>query len=177
MAAAVAFAGKGLAALGDLRQGNANANISEYNAQVANQNAGIVQAQGAEQERRARVQASKVMGGMSAAYGASGVGPTGSAMDVMRNSAANAELNALTIRNASDIKATALRNEAALDYYRAGNDRVAGYMNAASDLIAGGSKMSMMTSSGGGGTGYDAGVNGSASQDLSPTDELGEVST
>lgn len=145
MAEAALAAGKGLSAVGDIRQGNANANVSEYNAAVADQNAGIVLAQGAEQERRARIQASRAIGGEQAAYGASGVTSEGSATDVLRNSAANAELNALTIRNSADIKATALKNEAALDHYRASNDRVAGYMNAASDLIGGGSKMAMMS--------------------------------
>lgn len=135
--AALMAAGPALNVAGAIHQGNSNAAISEYNAQMANRNAGIVQQQGAEQERRSRVQAGKQIGGMVSAYGASGVSSDGSAADVIRNSAANAELNALTIRNNADIKATALRNEASLDYYRANNDRVAGYMNAVATMIPG----------------------------------------
>lgn len=163
----MAVAGKGLAAVGDIRQGNANENVADYNAQVANQNADLVQSQGAEQARLAQLQADRVIGGMRAAYGASGVTSDGSAADVIRNSAANAELQQLTIKNAADIKSTALRNEASLDYYRASNDRVAGYMNAASDIIGGGGKMAMMSGGGGNPTGYANGVDGSASADLS----------
>lgn len=163
------MAGKGLAAVGDIRQGNANANVADYNAQVANQNAQIVLQQGAEQERRSRVQASMAIGAERAAYGASGVTADGSAADVIRSSAANAELNALTIRNGSQIKATALRNEASLDYYRASNDRVAGYMNAAGDLIGAGSKMAMMSGGGSGGS-------GSASGDLGAADAEAQTS-
>lgn len=168
MAQAAAAAGAGLNAVGAIQQGNSNANVASYNAAIANQNAAIVQAQGAEQERLSRIQSGKAIGGEQASYGASGVTGDGSAMDVIRNSAANAELNALTIKNNSDIKATALKNEAALDYYRASNDQVAGYMNAASDLIGGTGKV--MSMSGGGGKSSDSGVNGS--DDSSAADDL-----
>lgn len=158
MAQAAMAAGSGLSAVGDIAQGNQNANISDYNAQIANQSAAQAEAQGAEQARRALVQGNKVIGSESAAYGASGVGNSGSAMDVLRSSAANNELNALTIKNGADVKATAYQNEAALDQYRASNDTVAGYMNAAGALLGGGAKMAMSspsssgTPSGGGGT-------------------------
>lgn len=172
MAEAASVAGKALGAVGDIRQGNSNANLADYNAQVANQNAALILNQGAEQERRARLQASKVIGGMRAAYGASGVTADGSAADVIRSSAANAELNALTIRNGAQIKATALQNEASLDYYRASNDRVSGYLGASGDLIGGAGKAVAMSS---GGTGYGSGVNGSASSDLmEATDQTSE---
>lgn len=145
MAAAAMAAGAGIQAVGAIQQGNSNASVASYNAQIANQNAGIVEAQGIEQERRSRVQSAKAIGGEQAAYGASGVSSDGSAMDVIRNSAANAELNALTIKNNADIKVTALQNEEALDYYRASNDRTSGYLNAASSLVGGSGKVASMS--------------------------------
>lgn len=149
MATAVMAAGTAMQAVGAIHQGNANAAISEYNANVANNSAAIVQQQGAEQERLARISASKQIGMMTASYGASGVTGDGSAEDVIRNSAANAELNALTLKSNTDIKATALKNEASLDYYRANNDRVSGYFNAFAGALGGGGKIAMMSKTGG----------------------------
>lgn len=141
--------GAPISAMGSLYQGNANASTSNYNATVAANNAITVEQQGAEAERRAQVQGSKTLGTMTAAYGASGV-TGGSAIDVMRSSAANSELNALTIKNQADIKATALDNEAALDHYRANNDQISGQMGAFTSFIAGANNM--VSQSGGGGS-------------------------
>lgn len=158
MASVAMAAGTGLGMLGAVRQGNANANVAEYNASISEQNASIVEAQGAEQARRSLVNTHKLIGAQQAAYGASGVASDGSAMDVMRASAAQGELNALTLKNNAAIKANAYRNEANLDRYRGNNDKIAGYMNAASTGLMGGSKMSGMSGgSGGGGGGGESG--------------------
>jgi hypothetical protein len=151
MAEASMVAGTGLSMYGSIMQGNANGNIADYNATVANQNADIAIAQGEEMARRSRLQTTKLIGAQSAAYGAAGVTSDGSAMDVMRASAQQGELNALTLKNNAAIKANAYRNEANLDRFRAGNDRTAGYINAASSLLGGGSKLMGMSGGGGGG--------------------------
>lgn len=141
MAQAAMAAGSAIQAVGAIRQGNANANMSEYNAQVADQNAALVQSQAAEAVRRQRIQSATQIGAMHAAYGASGVTADGSALDVLQSSAAKAELDALTIQNQGDIKATAYRNESSLDKYRAGNERIAGYFGGASALLSGGAQV------------------------------------
>lgn len=142
-----------LQAAGAIMQGDSDANIATYNENVAQQSAGLTEAQGAEQARRSLVNSTKMIGGMRAAYGASGVSAGGSVADVLRSSAAQGELNSLTIKNTADIKATALTNEASLDSYRANMDRSAGYVNAATSLLSLGTKNSSMGSSGTGGSG------------------------
>lgn len=144
MAEAAVGAGATIGAVGSIFGGNANAGVADYNANVAQQNAALVEAQGAEQSRRALVQSRKFIGQQGAAYGASGVGNDGSAQWVMRNSAAQGELNALTIQNQADIKATAYRNEAALDQFRGSNMETAGYLGAAGSLLGGGAKIAEM---------------------------------
>jgi hypothetical protein len=136
MAEAAAVAGPIIGAVGALRQGNSNASMGEYNAQIADQNAQTVVAQGAEQARRSLINSAKFMGHQEAGYAASGVSG-GSAEYVMRNTAAQGELNALTLKNNAAIKATAYRNEAALDRFRGDNARTAGYFGAASGLLRG----------------------------------------
>ena len=98
---------------------DAQAQASAYNAALAQQNAALTYQQAAEAERRYRVQARKDLGEIRARYGASGVTLDGSAMDVLMESARNAELNALTIRHEGDVKALAFTNEAALHKFTA----------------------------------------------------------
>lgn len=133
-----------LSASGAEFQGDANAGVAEYNSATAYQNASEVYAMGKEQARRSLIQSGKMIGAEGAAYGASGVTSDGSAQWVMRNSAAQGELNALTIMSNSTNKAIALNNEGALDQYRADNAQHAGDLGAFSALIgAGGSAASM----------------------------------
>lgn len=173
MAAAAMAGGAAIGAVGSIGQGNANGNVADYNAQIANQNAATVEAQGAEQERRSLVNSNKVLGQEGAAYGASGVGSTGSAMDVMRNSAANGELNALTIKNQADVKATAYANEAALDQFRGSNDRTAGYLNAAAGLLGAGGKIASLSSGGTPATPTDPSAAGASAGGDEYGDEVG----
>lgn len=136
MAAAASLAGTGLQATGSIEQGNENASVANYNATIAQQNAGTVTAQGAEEARRSLINSNKVTGAAQANFGASGVAAGGSASDVLRSSAAQGELNALTIKNSAGIKATAYNNEAALDQYRAQNMAQAGQMKGASSILS-----------------------------------------
>ena len=149
MAEYASAAGTGLSMVGSISQGNSNANVADYNADVAGANASTVTQQGAEEARRSLVNTRKFEGQEGAAYGASGVSG-GSAQDVMRSTAAQGALNALTITNNAAIKATSYTNEANLDTYRAGNDQMAGYLGAASALTKG-------LSGGGGGGGSSSG--------------------
>jgi len=123
-----------LGAGGAIRQGNANAGVANYNATIADQNAQLMDQQGAEAERRSLVNSRKIIGMGEADAGASGI-TGGTFQAILRNSAAQGELNALTIKNNADIKATAFRNEAGLDRYRAGNATTTGNINAATSLL------------------------------------------
>lgn len=152
MSSAITLGGNALGVAGPISQGYQDKGVADYNAQVADNDASVVQAQGDEEARRSLVNSRKMTGDAQAAYGASGVGNTGSAQWVLRNSAAQGELNALTIKNNASIKATALTNESALDRFRGQNELTAGYVKGASSLLSSiGSFTGAAPSSGGNG--------------------------
>jgi hypothetical protein len=142
-AAAVA-AGAGMQAVGAIYEANAKAGAAEYSAKVNEQNATYAMQQGAEDERRARIMGRKVLGGMRAGFGASGITLEGSATDALEESASNAELDALTVRHGAELKAYGYQNEARLDRYRAKTARTGGYFGAASSIISAGGKIGSM---------------------------------
>jgi hypothetical protein len=98
----------------------AEADASDYNAALADTNAAQSIEAAAETERRQRVTAAKQLGEIRARYGASGAGIN---YDVLEESVATAELDALTIRHEGALKARAYQQEAAQLRYRAANAR------------------------------------------------------
>jgi hypothetical protein len=140
MAAAIpvmAVAGGMLNAAGAVNKGQAEQLSQYYQANIAEQNAVLTRQQSAEDERRARVMGRKMLGDARTAYASSGVQMEGSALDVLQESAANAELDALTIRYKGEVAARGYENEA--NFRRsAGNKAMdAGYLSAAGSLMAG----------------------------------------
>lgn len=97
----------------------------------ADQAADQAQQAARENARRQSIEARKRIGLMRANYGASGVAIEGSALDVLEESAANAELDRLTILQGGSIQAGR--------YRAAGNAAFAtGISGAASDLLGAG---------------------------------------
>lgn len=127
-------------AIGSIQQGNAAKEAAEYNAFLADRNAILVEKQTAEEERRLRVQSRKELGGMRAGYGASGVTSEASVADIMEESAATAELDALTLRYGGQMQAQAYRETAGIERRAGANAQKAGYMNAASSLLLSGGR-------------------------------------
>lgn len=125
---------------GALRQGEARYQAAEFNARVAEDNARIAKLQSAEEERRLRVQSRKELGRARASISASGVQLEGSPLEVLQESAANAELDALAIRHRGDLTQQAFRREAAIERFRGQNARLNSRFQAAGLLLgAGGS--------------------------------------
>lgn len=123
-------------AVGAVNEGEAAAQAAEYNASQARQNAALSLQQSAEEERRLRVMGQKDIGAARAAYGASGVSAdSGSVMDVIGESAANAERDALTARQGGQQKASMFMQES--DFYKRGgaNARSNSYLKAAGSLL------------------------------------------
>jgi len=118
-----------------MAQAQAQSRAATYNAQVSENNATYSRQIGAENERRQRVQNTKALGSIRAKYGASGITLDGSPSDVLAESAANAELEALMARHSGIVEAIGYKNSAALDRSRAGAARTAGYLGAAADLL------------------------------------------
>ncbi len=114
---------------------------AKYNAAMKQKQADSVIAQSQEDERRLRIEGTKAIGGIRATVGASGVQMEGSALDVLESSAANAELDALTVRHQGQMKAWAYKSGANLDLYQGAQSKAAGEIGAASALLGGGSKM------------------------------------
>lgn len=127
-----------VAAIGAVNQGNAAAGAAKYNATMAKANASAARYQAAEEEKRLRVASRKQIGAMRAAYGASGVAMTGSPLDVLEESAYTAELDALNIRHAGELRALGLNAEAKLQGYYGRAAQVSSGIGAASSLLRGG---------------------------------------
>jgi hypothetical protein len=134
-----------LQAAGSIQQGQAARSAANYNAQVAENNAAAARAQAAENARRQRVMNKKALGSIRAGYGASGVTLEGSPLDVLEESAMNAELDALSIEHAGLVRALGFQNDAALERFGGRNASRAGYMGAAAALLGGGARIASMS--------------------------------
>ncbi|OGT79396.1 MAG: hypothetical protein A3J35_04355 [Gammaproteobacteria bacterium RIFCSPLOWO2_02_FULL_52_10] len=141
MAAALTIISTLVSVVGAIRQGQSQAASSDYNAAVARNNAVYARQVAAENERRQRILTRKTIGGARAGYGASGVTLEGTPLDVPRESAANAELDALTIRHQGELAARGYENTATLDTFAASGARTGGYISAADELLTGGAKL------------------------------------
>lgn len=142
---ALAAVGSTLGVIGAIRQGNTEKAAGDFNAQLAEENAAQAQSQAQEEERRHRISSKKTIGDIRASIGASGVTLEGSPEDILAESAANAELDALNIRHKGALRGSAFREEAKLQRFYGKQARTAGYIqagaigaNAAAKATAGG---------------------------------------
>lgn len=138
-------AGSTISAIGTYNQGKAAYQASIYNAGILEQNAQLAKQQASEDERRQRVTAQKQLGNIRAQYGASGVSLEGSAQDVLEESAANAELDALTIRYQGLAKSNAYLNEAKSQRYQGAQAFRAAKLSAAGTLLSGAGQSAALT--------------------------------
>lgn len=131
-------AGTAMSALGAMSSAQAQSNAAKYNAQLAERNAQISRQQAAAQEERQRRQAYLQRGAARAAYGAAGVDLEGSPLDILEQSALQAELDAQTIRWKGEVGAGGYEGEAGLNRARASSAMTSGYMGAGSAILMGG---------------------------------------
>lgn len=127
----------GVSAIGSIHQGQSQAAAARFNAQVSEQNAQIVRQQAAEEESRARREGRRLLGRQRAAIGASGIQVEGSPLDVLADTAAELELDALTVRHRGLLEALGLTQQASLDRARARSARTAGFIGAGASLLSG----------------------------------------
>lgn len=139
-AKAMDFGGGVMGGLGALVQGQAAQDAGKYNAQVAIQNAALARQKAAEEARRIRVAGSKQLGDMRANYGHSGIGIQGSAVDVLMESAANVELDALTKIHEGETRGRMFEGEAAMDIFGGNAAKDSSYYSAAGKLMDGAGK-------------------------------------
>lgn len=139
-----------MGAIGAVRQAQAQAGAMRYNAQIAEQNAQIANAQGAAAAEAQQREAQRRIGSAIASYGASGVDVgTGSPVDVLADSARQSALDNLTVKYNYKLRAQGYLNQAELDRTGASNAVQAGYMNATSALLRGGAQAYDMRPGGG----------------------------
>jgi hypothetical protein len=135
-AALLAIAAGGLLqAYGNLQAGEAEGRAAEMNAQMADQNASLALERAVMDERKLRAHGMKQIGDIRAGYGASGVTATGSALDVLRESAGALELDAQNIKYQGEIDAMSFRNEARVARYRGEYARSSSQINAAAAIL------------------------------------------
>jgi len=142
----LAIAGAVIAAVGAIKQGQAQSAAASYNANIAAQNAVVSEQQGVAAVEAQRRDAARSIGRMKALYGASGVqSDSGSPMDVLADSAASAELDALTTQYNYKLKGLGFMDQASLDRQNASNATTAGYINATSAVLRGASVYTSMS--------------------------------
>lgn len=134
-------AGTAFQAIGAIKQGQAANAAAKYNAQVANNNAQVAEQQA---QSQAMVQGRRAMmqnGGLLANMAANGVDVgEGSAVDILSQSAANAEMDRQNIIYNGRVRAQSLRSQAQLDTFQGETAQQNGYMSAAGALLSGGAK-------------------------------------
>ena len=123
---------------GPLIEGENKAISYEYNAKVARMNAEIARQQGIAAVEAQQRQAARAMGSMRAAYGASGVQMEGSPVDVLVDSARNAELDRLTVQYNYALKAVGYEAESKLDLLGAKSARTSSYFKAFDNAVKAG---------------------------------------
>jgi len=144
--------GTGISALGAMRQGQAgaaaskfNANVNENNAAIAKQNMDYAGQTGNEQLARQQLENRARIGAIKAGQGASGVDINSPSFTDVRSSARETgQLSAIDIRNAATRKAYGYNTDAinydaqaGLDRSRASYESSAGATNAAATLLGG----------------------------------------
>ena len=159
----------GVSAAGALASGAAKSSaerqqaaIMDRNAQLADNQATQVYAQGVNREEAQRTQSGQQLGAQRAAVAESGFNPnTGSALDTQVQSVRNAELDALQTRYQGILQGQSLEDQATQDRFaartartNARNSMISGGISAAASLLGGvgkyGKDMGLFSSSTGG---------------------------
>lgn len=124
---------------GNLIEGENKAIAYEYNAKVARQNAEIARQQGIAAMQAQQRDAARSIGSSMAAYGASGVQmDVGSPVDVLVDSARNAELDRLTVEYNYALKAVGYESDAKLDLLGAKSARTSAIIKSFNDAAKAG---------------------------------------
>jgi hypothetical protein len=144
-AAALMMGGAGVSAIGSLASGAATSGAARYNQSLANQNAGIAQAQTNADVIRLRQLGVKTFGAEKAAVGASGITMDGSALDVLQESATKAEWDVQNRKYQGALQVAGFQNQASMYGAQARNAKVGSYINAASSLMLGSARYDQMT--------------------------------
>jgi hypothetical protein len=137
MAAYGGYIAAAMSAVSAISQASQQKQAAKYNEKLAeNQAIGARQEAAAAADRQQR-QSAKTIGTMQASYAASGVSTEGSPLEVLEESARNAELDRLTILWNGESRAQGYQNTAELERSRGKNAMASGYLSAAGSAMKG----------------------------------------
>jgi len=142
MAAYGTIISAGVSAVSMISQASQQKASAKYNQQVAENQAISARQQAAANAETQKRSAAKKIGSMQAAYGASGVSIEGSALDILEESARNAEMDRQNIIYGGELRAVGSEGTAILEGSRASNAMSSGYLSAAGSLFKGASSSS-----------------------------------
>lgn len=131
------FATTTMQVVSQMKQSEMADNAASYNAKREYDNAVLSRQQAAEDERSFRVFSRKALGDIRTGYSASGVSLEGSAQDILEESAAEAEMDALRIKHGGEVKAQGFQSDATLSRMKAEAASEGGYFQAAGTLLGG----------------------------------------
>lgn len=160
MIAAAAFksAGKLVSGYSEAAGYEAQANAEGYNARLATQNAETASSQANLREEQMRREARQVQGEQRAAIAEGGTGFGGSNLDIVRQDASLAELDALNARYTGALQRTSYTNEAASHRFAqkslkkaAGRAKINAWISTGAEMIGGTAGYGGGGSGGGGG--------------------------
>jgi len=126
-----------LGAATSVAQGVAANKTAKYQAEAMRQNAEITRQRAAVEENKYRRQTEKLLGRQRALVANSGLSLEGSPLLAQEDTAANAELEALTIRHSGDLDAAAQLNDAMLTRLKGRNAMIGGVASAGQSLLGG----------------------------------------
>jgi hypothetical protein len=133
----VMMAGAAISAMGAISQANAAKATAGYNAQLRERDASVALDQSKQDAARVARRTEEAQGSLLAGYGASGVTSDGSPLDVLRQSAAEGQLDQDTLLYRGRLKATGYADSAELDRMQGRTATEQGRWNAASQLLTG----------------------------------------
>lgn len=132
----------GISAIGQIQAGQAAAAQAAFQSRVLHQQAAFERQRAAIQEAQFRRDAARLGGKQRALLAKAGVRVAeGSPLLLQVETAAQAELEALTIRAGGDITAAQLRQEAILQRMRGQSSRTAGFIGVGKSLLSGASSI------------------------------------
>lgn len=126
-----------IGAVSAVSQAQQQKSAAKYNQKVAENQAVSARQEAAANADMQRRKSAKTIGSMQAAYGASGVTSEGSPLEVLEESARNAELDRLSILWSGETRAMGYQATANLEGSRASNAMASGLLSAAGSAAKG----------------------------------------
>lgn len=137
MAAALPIISTAFSVIGAISGARAESNAAKFNAAQAERNAQVARSNAAADAQAQSRDARRRIGAARAAYGAAGVSLEGSPLDVLEQSAAEAEMDKMNILYKGELQAMGYEDTAALNRSRAKDAQTAGIFGAGKAVLTG----------------------------------------